>query len=235
MTRDERRERLGEARLCLLFTPELTERAAPLEVLEACLPYVQVLQVRLPSTETGPAPARETLRWTRSVLALCRSSADPPLVLVNDRVDVALALAGEGVDGVHLGTDDLAPVHARAVLGPELLIGLSTHGPRQVVRASDDEAVDYLGFGPIHPTRTKGYDEGLGSEAAWIAADSTALPLFPIGGIDRTNAEELAPVGRAAVSSAILAASDPAAAAREIYELLAADPDDTPWRNIASP
>ena len=83
-----------------------------------------------------------------------------------------------------------------------------------------DDDVDYLGFGPIYPTRTKGYERGLGPEAAWVAQSATALPVFPIGGIDATNAADLVPVGRAAVSSAILGADDPARAAREIRALL---------------
>ena len=75
----------------------------------------------------------------------------------------------------------------------------------------------------MHATRTKGYEHGLGSECCWIASEASPLPLFPIGGIDRSNAQELARVGRAAVSSAILAAPDPARAARELRALLESD------------
>jgi thiamine-phosphate diphosphorylase len=126
---------------------------------------------------------------------------------------------------VHLGADDAPPELARALLGPEALIGLSTHGAADVVRATE-LPVDYLGFGPIHATATKGYARGLGSEAAWIAAQASAYPLFPIGGIDATNASELAGVGRAAVGSALLSAPDPARAARELAGLLRAEDQD---------
>jgi thiamine-phosphate pyrophosphorylase len=77
-----------------------------------------------------------------------------------------------------------------------------------------------LGFGPIHATATKGYAHGLGAEMAWIAAQSSNLPIVPIGGIDAHNANELARVGRVCVGSAILAAPDPAAAARALREAL---------------
>jgi thiamine-phosphate pyrophosphorylase len=109
---------------------------------------------------------------------------------------------------------------AREFLGPEALIGLSTHDMAQVAR-SLDEPVDYLGFGPVHATRTKGYERGLGCEASWIASSAAHVPVFPIGGVELANIQELARVGRAALSSAVLAAADPGRAARELRELLA--------------
>jgi thiamine-phosphate pyrophosphorylase len=193
-----------------------------LEAVEAALPWIDVLQVRIkhPADPTWSSPASEVLHWTERVLDLVAAHAElERLVIVNDRVDVARALAGRGVAGVHVGADDSPPALARSRLGPELLIGLSTHSMRDVV-AAEDEPVDYLGFGPIHPTRTKPSDVGLGSEAAWIAASATRRPLFPIGGIDATNADELARVGRAAVSAGILAADDPGEAARLVREAL---------------
>jgi len=224
----QRRERLHGARLMLLFTPELC-RDDPLATLEACLPAVDVVQVRLKDPQLGTAPARGTLEWTRRVLALVRARRPHALVLVNDRLDVARTLRDEGLDGVHLGAEDAPPALARALLGPEMLVGLSTHAAAEVV-AADDLPVDYLGFGPVHATATKGYARGLGAEAAWVAAAATPLPVFPIGGIDATNAAELARVGRAAVSRAVLAAADPAEAARAIAAQLAAHTS-----SIASP
>lgn len=218
----ERRARLAHARLMLLFTPELVPAGRdPLEVLARALPHVDVVQVRIKEPGQGLAPARATLAWTERVLALRAALASPALVLVNDRPDVARTL-GERVDGLHLGADDAPPELARALLGPEALIGLSTHTNAAVV-AAEDLPLDYLGFGPIHPSATKGYARGLGPEAAWIAARASSRPLFPIGGIDATNAAELAEVGRAAVGRAVLAAEDPARAAQELLELLAGD------------
>lgn len=218
----ERRTRLARARLMLLFTPELVPAGRdPLEVLARALPHVDVVQVRIKEPGQGLAPARATLAWTERVLELRAARASPALVLVNDRPDVARTL-GERVDGLHLGADDAPPELARALLGPEALIGLSTHTNAEVV-AAEDLPLDYLGFGPIHPTATKGYARGLGPEAAWIAARASSRPLFPIGGIDATSAAELAEVGRAAVGRAVLAAEDPARAAQELLELLAGD------------
>jgi len=201
----------------LLFTPELCG-ADPLDVLERALPHVDAVQVRLKEPALGLAPARATLEWSRRVLELVRRRAGTCLVLVNDRPDVARTLA-PWLDGLHLGQDDCPPELARALLGPEVLLGLSTHSAADVA-LGEQLPVDYLGFGPVHPTKTKDVHRGLGSDATWVAASATALPVFPIGGIDATNAQELARVGRAAVSSAILSARDPARAAREIRDLL---------------
>jgi thiamine-phosphate pyrophosphorylase len=141
------------------------------------------------------------------------------LVMVDDRVDVAAALKSAGCAGVHVGQDDCPVAIARDVLGPGALIGLSTHTLQQVADA-EDAAVDYLGFGPIQATATKGYAAGLGPEAVWIASQASARPVFAIGGITLENAGEIARVGRAAVASAILGADDPARAAREMRALL---------------
>ena len=218
----ERRERLAAARLMLLFTPGLCPPGRdPLEILAAVLPFVDVVQVRIKEGALPLGPARATCDWTRRVLALVANARPSVLVLVNDRVDVAAALAVEGVDGVHLGAADAPPALARTLLGPAALIGLSTHSAREVAEAWA-LPIDYLGFGPVHGTKTKGYERGLGPEAAWAAAQASPFPLFPIGGIDANNAGELATVGRAAVSGALLAADDPARAAEAIALQLAA-------------
>ena len=199
----------------LLATPRLC-RGDPLDTLAAVLPFVDVVQVRLESEHPGaPAAAADVHAWTLQVLELVARAPEPPLVLVNDRVDIAWVLAQEGVAGVHLGRDDFPVEEARRVLGEDALIGLSTRSPAQVA-AAQVQPVDYLGFGPIYPTTTKGYHAGLGPEAAWVVSQASDKPVFPIGGIRPENASELAPVGRAAVSSAILGAEDPVLAARAI-------------------
>jgi thiamine-phosphate pyrophosphorylase len=202
-----------------VFTPATLPAGEELERLLAAAPFLDVVQVRVkePDRTDGPSPARALLEWTERVLAALPK--ERPLVIVNDRPDVARALRALGCDGVHVGQDDAAPRAVRTFLGSELLIGLSTHDARQVA-AAQDEPVDYLGFGPVFPSATKGYAQGRGPEYAWAAAEASALPVFAIGGIDVTNAQELDNVGRAAVGAAIFAASDPAAAARELAELL---------------
>lgn len=214
------RHRLAGARLMLIFTPEICAGRDPLEILEATLPSIDVVQIRTkPVGSSAPCPARETYDWCARALAVVEARASDVLVIVDDRVDVAVALRNRGCAGVHLGRDDCPPGVARDLLGPLPLIGLSTHDVRQVARASELE-VDYLGFGPIHPTQTKGYDRGVGSEACWIARSAFPGPVFAIGGVDATNAGELSGVGRAAVGSAILGAQDPGRAAAELRGLL---------------
>jgi thiamine-phosphate diphosphorylase len=219
------RDRIARARLLLLFTPAACAQRDPLAVLEAVLPWVDVVQVRpkpLGSARRSAAPceAREAFEWTVRVLDVVRARPDlEVLVTVDDRVDVARALQERGCAGVHLGQDDCPAGIAREQLGPGALIGLSTHTLHEVAEA-DELPVDYLGFGPIHATATKGLEAGLGAETAWIATQATDMPIFAIGGITHTNAGELARVGRAAAASAILGAQDPARAARELRALL---------------
>jgi thiamine-phosphate pyrophosphorylase len=231
----ELRERLGRARLCLLFTPELCPGgSAPLEILEAALPALDLVQVRIKEPGLGLGPARATHDWALRVLELIERRGSEALVLVNDRVDVAAVLRERGVAGVHLGADDCPVEEARLLLGPDALIGLSTHSPAEVARA-EDLLVDYLGFGPVFPSATRGNARGLGCELAWLAARASSRPVFPIGGIDATNVHELAPVGRAALSAAVLRAPDPLRAARAIRSALG-EPDEGQGRtSSASP
>lgn len=229
--RPEPRLRIADARLYLIFTPAACGAREPLEVLEAALPWIDAIQVRpkvpdraldptggtLPLVQTS---ARDLFDWTVRVLSLVAARrADDVLVIANDRVDVAKSLLERGCAGVHLGQEDCPPDVARRLLGERALIGLSTHSAAQVVDAQELQ-VDYLGFGPVRATATKGYGHGLGCEAAWVASQSSAFPVFPIGGIGVDTIGELVPIGRAALSSAILGAPDPAAAARTLRELL---------------
>ena len=220
----ELRARLGAAELMLIFSPELCGARDPLEVLEALAAEVDVVQVRpkppaeqsAPGIAADPAcEARATYEWAAAALDLFSGLDASPLLLVNDRVDVALALRERGCAGVHLGQGDLPPQAARDVLGEVPLIGLSTHDVRQVVFAGD-HPVDYLGLGPIFASSTKGYERGLGAEVCWVAASGTSLPIFAIGGIQPSNASELERLGRAAISSALLCAADPVGQARAL-------------------
>jgi thiamine-phosphate pyrophosphorylase len=216
---------LRDARLMLVFSPELCSGRDPRAVLESVLDFVDVVQVRpkppaRSSVESNPSAARPAYEWTAIVLDVvhAKTSCDV-VVIVNDRVDVAAALRERGCAGVHVGQDDCPVDVARSLLGPDALIGVSTHDMTQVALAAESSA-DYLGFGPIHSTRTKGYAVGRGAESCWIASTASPVPVFPIGGIDDTNVAELGRIGRAAVGSAILGAADPSHAARELRALL---------------
>lgn len=215
------RQRLEHARLLLVFSPSSLQ--AGLAVLEAALPHVDLVQVRPKQAREERSSSALARDWTRAVLKLVAHAPDvAPLVMVNDHVDVAALLRNEGCAGVHLGQEDCPVQEARAFLGADPLIGLSTHTNEQVA-ATWNEPVDYLGFGPIYPSSTKSTGPALGPERAWIAASATTRPLFPIGGIDRSCAAELAQVGRAAVSSAILTAEDPGSVAQTLRALLSPD------------
>jgi len=145
-----------------------------------------------------------------------------PLV-IDDRLDVALAV---GADGVHLGQTDLPVRSARAVAGPDLLIGLSTTNPAQVRQALSlpKGTVDYLGVGPIWATTTKADAKppiGVEGLAASMAAAAGVLPCVAIGGITLANAHEVAATGAgAAVVSAICGASDARAATETLARIM---------------
>ena len=129
------------------------------------------------------------------------------LFIVNDRCDLALAV---GADGVHLGQGDLPPDLARKVMGPDKLIGISTHNPAQV-RAASAGKPDYLGFGPIFkPGSKQDHDPVVGIEGLRAIRGRTSLPVFAIGGITVENVGEVMRAGAngVAVISAILKAPD---------------------------
>jgi thiamine-phosphate pyrophosphorylase len=136
------------------------------------------------------------------------------LFIVNDDPDLARAC---GADGVHLGQDDGSVAEARALLGPDAIIGLSTHSKEQI-DASADAAVDHISVGPIWETPTKAGRPGVGLELVSYAAEHAPHPFFAIGGIDADNAAEVVRVGarRLCVVRAIRDAADPAAAAEAL-------------------
>lgn len=129
------------------------------------------------------------------------------LFIVNDRCDLALAV---DADGVHLGQGDLPLNLARKVMGPEKLIGISTHSPEQV-QAAIAGGPDYLGFGPIfRPSSKVDHDPVVGVDGLRVIRALAALPIFAIGGITVESVEEVIRAGAdgVAVISAILKAPD---------------------------
>jgi len=148
-----------------------------------------VLQVRL-----KPAPTRELLAAAHMARAVTRRHG--ALLVVNDRLDVALAV---GADAVHLGQDDLPLAAARAIGGDRLWIGISTHNEDQVAAAVAGGA-DYLGFGPVYATATKiDPDPVQGIEGLRRAVSlAGAVPVVAIGGITPERAAEVAATGAAA-------------------------------------
>lgn len=169
-----------------------------------------VVQLRDPD-----AKGRELLGLAAALVALLRPLGVP--LIVNDRVDVALAA---GADGVHLGQSDMPAPAARRLVGPDAIVGLSVGSPAEFAASREVlSAVDYLGVGPFRATGTKA-DAGaaIGADGIEALRALTSLPMVAIGGIDAGNAAEAVRVGAGgvAVVSAICAADDPAAAARAI-------------------
>jgi thiamine-phosphate pyrophosphorylase len=204
---DERRARLEAARLYLVI-----EAAPARAVVPAALAGgVDVVQLR----EKG-APDAEVVRAGRELRAVCDEQG--ALLVVNDRADLALEC---GADGVHIGQEDESVDAVRRLVGPDVLIGLSTHSQGQIAAAERSEA-DYLGVGPVYATATKPGVEPVGIELVRHAAAQAAKPWFAIGGIDVERAPELAAAGadRLAVVRAIRDAADPRAAAAALRKAI---------------
>ena len=158
-------------------------------------------------------------RWLAMAgAALAAARASGAYLVVNDRADIARIA---GADGLHVGQDDLAGTDARTVVGPGVLLGVSTHSLDQLAAAAT-EAVDYLAIGPVFPTRTKDNpDPVVGLEMVRRARAATTRPLVAIGGITRANARSVVEAGAdgVAVISDLLDAPD---LARAFTELAAA-------------
>jgi thiamine-phosphate pyrophosphorylase len=150
-----------------------------------------------------------------------RAAADAhgALFILNDRPDLVAAC---GADGVHVGQDDGTPAAARALVGPERIVGRSTHAPAQADAAAADPDVDYLAVGPVHATPTKPGRPAVGLEYVGYAARAVGKPWFAIGGLDAHTLPAVVERGarRAVVVRAITEASEPEGAARELKALL---------------
>src|SRR5271154_35473 len=144
------------------------------------------------------------------------------LLIVNDRPSVAMEA---GADGVHVGQEDMPVAEVRELVGPEMLIGLSTHA-RAEIDAEDAALADYIGVGPVHEPPTKPGRPAVGLELVRYAAEHSPVPFFAIGGLDAENLGEAIEAGarRAVVLRAISAAEDPQRAARALRDLLDATP-----------
>jgi len=152
------------------------------------------------------------LALARPLAAACHAAGQ--LLLVNDRLDVALAA---GADGAHLPSAGIPPAEARRLLGAGRLLGVSCHSAAEVERARDGGA-DFATFGPIYDTPSK---RGLGSPvglAALRQAATLGLPLVGLGGVEAARAAEVRAAGAAGVAAirAWLTAADPAAAVRAL-------------------
>ena len=204
---------LERARLYLVAPGEF-----PVDVLASVIDAgVDLVQLRMKEADVS-----EILEVGDAWGRVC-AEADVPLV-INDRPDVALAL---GADGVHLGQDDLPPAVARRILGPDAIIGRSTHSVGDIehgAREYEEGCADYIAVGPIHETPTAPGKPGVGLELVRHAAETVVFPWFGIGGIDPTNVGGVVDAGatRIVVVRAITLANDPVQAVTTLRSALPA-------------
>jgi thiamine-phosphate pyrophosphorylase len=209
------RARLAAARLYLCTDARREAGDLPAFLDAALGSGVDIVQLRQKGLE-----AREELGYLEVFRAACdRHGA---LLAVNDRADVALAA---GADVLHVGQGDLPAAIARRIIGPDPVLGLSTHSEDQAAEAAGHRSADYFCAGPVWPTPTKpgrpAPGLGLISYAAGLAA---TRPWFAIGGIDERTLGDVLEAGarRVVVVRAITRAADPGAAAARLAARLAA-------------
>jgi thiamine-phosphate pyrophosphorylase len=203
----DRRTRLAASRLYLVCDARPGGRELT-DVLSAAIRGgVDVVQLREKRMDDAALTA-----VVREAVELCARLETKVLLIVNDRPAVALAT---GADGVHVGQDDMPVAEVRALVGEDLLIGLSTHASAEIDAAGH---ADYLGVGPVHATPTKPGRPAVGIELVRYAAEHAPRPFFAIGGIDSTNIGVALDAGatRVAVVRAIADAPDPELAARTL-------------------
>lgn len=176
----------------------------------AVAPSADAVQVRAKG-----AGDRQVVAWTRALVAEVRPRGIR--VIVNDRLDLALAA---GADGVHLGEDDLTVCDARALAPQGFLVGSTCRDPQSAARARADGA-DYAGVGPVHATTTKaGLPDPLGLDV--LAATALVIPAIAIGGITAARVPDVMAAGAhgVAVVAAVWDHPDPSGSAREIAGLV---------------
>ena len=175
---------------------------------------VDIVQLRMKER-----PDQEIVAAARRFERICRDHG--ALFILNDRPDLVVAA---GADGAHLGQDDMPVTAARELVGPDRLVGLSTHSRAQVDRALA-ASVDYIGVGPVYTTPTKPGRPAVGLELVRYAAAHAEVPFFAIGGIDAGNARLVRDAGasRIAVVRALTETADPGNAARELRAAIDSD------------
>ena len=192
-----------------LCTPDRPDLA---DFVSACIEGgVDVVQLREKQLEARPLLAR-----ARLVGEVCRAQGVP--FVLNDRPDLALEA---GADGVHVGQDDAPVVLARRILGPDAIVGLSTHGPGDLAAAASED-VTYISAGPVEPTPTKPGRPGTGLGYATEASTCATVPVFVTGGVNPGRIPELVAAGvrHFVVVRFLTGASDPMAAAQALRQAI---------------
>lgn len=197
--------------LYLLVTATACASGFETTVANALASGVRIFQLREKSLQDRDLVAR-----ARILRALTAEAG--ALLIINDRPDIAVLA---NADGVHVGQDELSVRDARQIVGPNRLVGVSTHSIEQARQAVLDGA-DYLGVGPTFPSGTKSFDQFAGLTFIRQVASEISLPWFAIGGIDESNLESVLAAGatRVAVSGVICRATDAAATTASLLRRL---------------
>lgn len=200
---------LQKPTLCVII--EKNDRFPPLEIAKAALQGgALMIQLRMKH-----AMAQEVYKTALEIKPLLQEKT---LLIINDRLDIALTV---GADGVHLGQEDLPADAAKRITPPGFLVGASASSPEEARKAKEMGA-DYLGVGPVFVTKNKPSKAPIGLEGLKRVCRSVPLPALAIGGITPENAREALKAGASgvAVISAVYETQDPFLAIRNLLESL---------------
>ncbi len=212
---NERMERFHQAGLYVVITESFCAGRSAIDVLDACLDAgVQLVQFREKHSSALELYARAQVFREHTA----RSGA---LLIIDDRVDIALAV---GADGVHLGTSDL-PIAAARRIAPDLILGASSHNIKEA-REAQQAGASYVNIGPIFPTQTKDVPTGvIGLDAINAITPHLTVPYTCMGGIKESNVGEVLARGAQtiAVVTAVTSAEDVCGTARRLRNHIIAD------------
>jgi len=212
MNHAERMAVFNDADLYVVITGAFCAGRSPLDVLDACMEAgVRLVQMREKDTS-------DLALYELGIAFREKTRAAGALMIVDDRVDLALAL---DADGVHLGQTDL-PIAAARCIAPELILGASSHNPEEAL-AAQDAGASYVNIGPIYPTQTKSVPTGVvGLDMIDAIRPLLRVPFTCMGGIKAKNIGPVLSHGarRCAVVTAVTAAPDPRAAAAKLRALI---------------
>ncbi|MDI3486635.1 MAG: thiamine-phosphate pyrophosphorylase [Methanolobus sp.] len=207
----EKRTLLDEIDFYLVTDSGLSKKGTLSDVEKAVAAGCRIIQYREKSIST-----KDMILEAAQIKILCGSDS---IFLVNDRVDIALAV---DADGVHIGQDDMSIVTARELLGPDKIIGLTVHNIEEALEA-ERMGADYVGLSPIFNTSTKkDAGKGIGPESIRPVKDAINIPIVAIGGINKQNSESVILGGADSLVaiSAVVCSDDVEKETREFIDLI---------------
>ena len=207
-THDKRMQMFCDAGLYFVTSQSLSKGRTTLEIVRCAL----VAGVKLIQLREKDMPLQQYIELAQKVRDLTRPY--DCLLIINDRIDVALAV---GADGVHLGLDDF-PIDAARSIGKDLIIGSSSHNIEEA-KVAEASGASYVNIGPIFTTQTKNWtEEYLGLEGLKQISEHVSIPFTVMGGIKRSHIPDLCAAGARTIAlvTAVTASDNPERAAREL-------------------